>query len=80
MQISKESSERIRAISFVCALMVVAIHCSSIPKGWWDCSCDMPSWIVGLRTFGIDTVSRIAVPWFLPLADYSLQLPLVNKV
>lgn len=72
MQISKESSERIRAISFVCALMVVAIHCSSIPKGWWDGSSAMPSWIVGLQTFGTDTLSRLAVPWFFVVSGFFL--------
>lgn len=72
MQISKESSERIRAISFVCALMVVAIHCSSIPKGWWDGSSDMPTWIVGLQTLGTDTFSRLAVPWFFVVSGFFL--------
>ena len=72
MKVSPQDSERIRAISFVCALMVVAIHCSSIPKGWWDGSCDMPAWIVGLQTFGTDTLSRLAVPWFFVVSGFFL--------
>lgn len=56
----------------MCALMVVAIHCGSIPKGWWDGSCDMPAWIVGLQTFGTDTLSRLAVPWFFVVSGFFL--------
>lgn len=72
MKIDAQNSERIRAISFVCALMVVAIHCGSIPKGWWDGLCDMPKWIVGLQTLGTDTVSRLAVPWFFVVSGFFL--------
>ena len=72
MQISKESSERIRAISFLCALMVVAIHCSSIPKDWWGGVSDVPVWIVALQTLGTNTIARLAVPWFFVISGFFL--------
>ena len=72
MKIDTQNSERIRAISFVCALMVVAIHCGSIPKGWWDGSCNMSAWIVGLQTIGTNTLARLAVPWFFVVSGFFL--------
>lgn len=72
MEVTSQISERIRAISFVCALMVVAIHCTSIPKGWWDGALDMPKWIVALQTLGTDTLARLAVPWFFVVSGFFL--------
>ena len=72
MEISKEGSERIRAISFVCALMVVGIHCSSIPRGWWSGASDTPVWIVALQTLGTNTIARLAVPWFFVISGFFL--------
>ena len=72
IKVTLQSSERIRAISFVCALMVVAIHCTSIPKDWWRGTLDMPCWIVVLQTFGTDTVVRLAVPWFFVISGFFL--------
>ena len=58
--ISRTTSERIKAIGFVSALMVVAIHCTAIPKGWWDGTVDVPKWIVALQALGTDTLARLA--------------------
>ena len=72
MKIDSGMSVKIKAISFVCALMVVTIHCTSMPKGWWDGSFDLPTWIVGLQTIGTNTVSRLAVPWFFVVSGFFL--------
>lgn len=55
--ISKETSRRMAVMSFVCACMIVAIHCTPCPPldSWqW--------WIANL--LGADGLCRIAVPWF----------------
>ena len=72
MRIEKQDSEKIRAIGFLCALMVVAIHCTSIPKDWWDGTLDMPKWIIALQALGSDTVARLAVPWFFVISGFFL--------
>ena len=72
MRIEKRDSEKIRAIGFLCALMVVAIHCTSIPKDWWLGTLDMSCWIVVLQTFGTDTIVRLAVPWFFVISGFFL--------
>ena len=72
MTISSKSSERIKAIGFVCALMVVAIHCAAIPKEWWNGTLDMPRWVVALQTLGADTLARLAVPWFFVVSGFFL--------
>ena len=72
MQIEKKDSEKIKAICFLCALMVVAIHCTAIPKDWWNGTLDMPKWIVALQTLGTDTVARLAVPWFFVISGFFL--------
>ena len=70
--ITLKNSERIKAIGFVCALMVVAIHCTAIPKGWWDGTVDVPKWIVALQALGTDTLARLAVPWFFVISGFFL--------
>ena len=70
MNITVRGSERIKAIGFVCALMVVAIHCAAIPKGWWDGSVDIPKWIVALQALGTDTLARLAVLWFFVISGF----------
>lgn len=72
MQISKENSEHIRAISFLCALMVVAIHCTSVTKEWWSGQQAVPQWIALLQIIGSDTVVRFAVPWFFIVSGFFL--------
>ena len=72
MRIEKRDSEKIRAIGFLCALMVVAIHCTSIPKDWWNGTLDMPKWIIALQALGSDTVARLAVPWFFVISGFFL--------
>ena len=72
MELDRKTSERIKAIGFVCALMVVAIHCAAIPKGWWDGSVDIPKWIVALQALGTDTLARLAVPWFFVISGFFL--------
>ena len=72
MELSRKTSERIKAIGFVCALMVVAIHCVAIPKGWWNGSVDIPRWIVALHALGTDALARLAVPWFFVISGFFL--------
>lgn len=72
MKIEQQDSEKIKAIGFLCALMVVAIHCTAIPKDWWSGSLDMPKWIVALQTLGTDTVARLAVPCFFVISGFFL--------
>ena len=72
MRISTQSSEKIKAIGFVCALMVVAIHCATIPKEWWNGTLHMPRWVVALQTLGTDTLARLAVPWFFVVSGFFL--------
>jgi fucose 4-O-acetylase-like acetyltransferase len=69
MKISAESSEKIKAIGFLCALLVVPIHCPTISR------CGEASWwIVALQTVGCDTISRLAVPWFFITSGFFLAL------
>ena len=72
MQIEKRDSEKIKAIGFLCALMVVAIHCTAIPKDWWNGTLDMPKWIVALQALGSDTIARLSVPWFFVISGFFL--------
>lgn len=65
--ISKVSSEKLRMLAFVLALLVVAIHCTSL-KGLSD----MPTWIHGLQVIGSDTISRLAVPFFFVVSGFFL--------
>jgi len=69
MKISAESSEKIKAIGFLCTLLVVPIHCTTIS----GCG-EVPGWIVALQAVGCDTISRLAVPWFFIIAGFFLAL------
>ncbi len=56
-------SRHLAVMSFVCACMVVAIHCTPSPVDYsWQW------WIVGL--LGKDGLCRIAVPWFFVASGY----------
>ncbi len=76
----QNTSNRIKAIGFLCALMVVAIHCTAIPKDWWDGAADIPRWIVGLQALGTDTLARLAVPWFFVISGFFLVRGLADEL
>lgn len=55
--ISDQTSRQLSVMSFICACMIVAIHCTPNPSlGSWQW------WVVNL--IGADGLCRIAVPWF----------------
>lgn len=55
--VSADLSRRMAVMSFVCACMIVAIHCTPAPlAGSWQW------WVANL--LGADGLCRIAVPWF----------------
>lgn len=72
MKITKENSEAIRAVSFLCALLVVPIHCTSATTLWIFGEVSAPRWAVALQLLGSDTVSRLAVPWFFVVSGFFL--------
>lgn len=80
MKISAGTSERLCGATFVCALLVVHIHCQSlIPWMHGDsvgfglplCSFKVPVKVdVAVRIFLTDTLSRVAVPFFFTLSGF----------
>lgn len=72
MNITKENSEAIRAISFLCALLVVPIHCTSATTLAMSGEVAAPRWAVILQLLGSDTISCLAVPWFFVVSGFFL--------
>ena len=80
MKISSETSERLCGATFVCALLVVLIHCQSlIPWMHGDatgfglafCGFSVPARLdVAVRIFLTDTLPRVAVPFFFVLSGF----------
>ena len=66
--ISRATSEKLRALAFLLALLVVPIHCGSL-KGVEA----LPTWIRALQAFGSDTISRLAVPFFFVVSGFFLM-------
>ena len=66
--ISRETSEKLRALAFSLALLVVPIHCGSL-KGVEA----IPGWIRALQAIGSDTISRLAVPFFFVVSGFFLM-------
>ena len=65
ISISKETSRRMAVMSFVCACMIVLIHCTPAPdKSTWQW------WIANL--LGANGLCRIAVPWFFLASGFFL--------
>ena len=74
MNITKENSEAIRAISFLCALLVVPIHCTSATTLAMSGEVSAPRWAVILQLLGADTISRLAVPRFFVVSGLGVSL------
>ena len=63
--IDKELSRQMSVMSFICACMIVLIHCTPCPSiGTWQ------YWFVNL--LGADGLCRIAVPWFFLASGFYL--------
>lgn len=63
--ITQETSRRMAVMSFVCACMIVLIHCTPAPdKSSWQW------WVANL--LGADGLCRIAVPWFFVASGFFL--------
>lgn len=65
ISIDKELSRRMSVMSFICACMVVIIHCTPHPN-----SGSSQWWLVNL--LGGDGLCRIAVPWFFLASGFFL--------
>ena len=65
VSIDKELSRRMSVMSFICACMIVLIHCTPHPNnGSWQW------WVINL--LGGDGLCRIAVPWFFLASGFFL--------
>ena len=65
ISIDKELSRRMSVMSFICACMIVLIHCTPHPNnGSWQW------WFINL--LGGDGLCRIAVPWFFLASGFFL--------
>lgn len=73
---NKETSEEIRAVGFLCAMLVVPIHCVTATTQWIAGNVVAPRWVAALQMIGSDTVSRLAVPWFFVISGFFLVLKL----
>lgn len=73
LQITDELSRRLRAVAFLCACLVVPIHCWS-PSAWFAGTSDMSLWEAALAFLLTDTISRCAVPCFFVLSGFFLAL------
>ena len=71
--ISKALSQRLRAVSFLCAMLVVPIHAFSHTE-WFEGTSSLRVWEVALATLLTGTVSRCAVPCFFVLSGFFLAL------
>lgn len=65
ISISKETSRRMAVMSFVCACLIVLIHCTPAPdKRAWQW------WVANI--LGANGLCRIAVPWFFIASGFFL--------
>ena len=71
MAISRKYSDGIKALGFLCALMVVAIHCWS-PTKYFAGEPDLVGWRAAVAFFGTCTFVRIAVPFFFVITGFFL--------
>lgn len=66
MRVDARTSERIRALGFLFACLVVPIHCASFGEG------SATGWARIMQLIGTNTVSRLAVPWFFTVSGFFL--------
>ena len=71
MTISRKNSSNLRAVGFLCSLMVVAIHCWS-PTKYFAGEPDLVGWRAAVAFFGTCTFVRIAVPFFFVITGFFL--------
>ena len=71
MSLTDETSRELKALSFVCALMVVAIHCWS-SRLFFEGEADLSSLNAGVLFFLTASLSRTAVPCFFVLTGFFL--------
>ncbi len=77
---TKETSFAIRAIGFLCSLMIIPIHCPSVTSEWLRGDGNV-SWTVALIQFvGSDTIVCLAVPWFFVMSGFFLVKGVENGV
>ena len=69
--ISAKTSERLRIVAFLCALLVVTIHCQSMTP-WFAGEMPVGKLEASLYFLGTYTVSRIAVPIFFSITGFFL--------
>lgn len=65
VEITQETSRRMAVMGFVCACMIVGIHCTPHPDcGTWQW------WVANI--LGADGLCRVAVPWFFIASGFFL--------
>lgn len=72
-RIADDLSQRLRAVAFLCALLVVPIHCWS-PSEWFAGCSGLHVWEVAVAFLFTDTISRCAVPCFFVMSGFFLAL------
>lgn len=70
--VSEKTSEKIRALAFLMVLLVVAIHCFSLPYELRAVGWGVSTWIVMLQTVISNGVARLAVPFFFIVSGFFL--------
>lgn len=70
-KIDRDFSDGVRAVGFICSLMVVAIHCWS-PKMWFAGMDSCGAFEAGIRFLLSCSFSRMAVPMFFVLTGFFL--------
>lgn len=71
--LNNDLSQQFRAVSFLCACLVVPIHCWS-PSEWFAGSSGLRVWEAALAFLFTDTISRCAVPCFFVMSGFFLAL------
>lgn len=77
MKLSDETSGNLRALAFLCALLVVPIHCWSEAE-WFAGASAASTFEVAVKLLFSCSVSRIAVPFFFVLTGFFLALGYMN--
>lgn len=72
MRISQVSSERVRMLAFVLALLVVPIHASGLSGEWMRGEVSVSVGVLVFNLLGSDTISRLAVPFFFVVSGFFL--------
>ena len=76
VRVTDELSQRLRAVAFLCACLVVPIHCWSV-EAWFAGKSGLHIWEAALAFLLTDTISRCAVPCFFVFSGYFLALKFI---